>query len=76
MALQDTVAVPDPLMLPGVIDPQVRPDGIESVRVTVPVKWLTAVTVIVELADTPALTGDGDVAVIVKPTTCTLTVTI
>lgn len=56
-------------MLPGDIAPQVKPDGTESVRVTVAVKWLTEVTVIVELADTPTLTGDGDVAVIVKPTT-------
>lgn len=74
MALHDTVAVPDPVMLLGEIAPQVKPDGAESVSDTVPVKWLTEVIVTVEDADDPALTGEGDVAVIVKPTTWTLTV--
>lgn len=69
VALQDTVAVPDPVMLLGVIVPHVKPEGTVSVSAIVLVKWLTAVTVIVELADIPALTGEGEVAVIVKLTT-------
>jgi hypothetical protein len=36
------------------------------VKVTTPVKPLSAVTVIVDIADCPALTAAGDVAVIVK----------
>jgi len=51
VALQDTVAVPELVTLPGVIAPQVRPAGTVSVRVTTPVNPFTAVTVIVEVAD-------------------------
>ena len=51
VALQDTVAVPEFVTVPGVIAPQVSPAGTMSVRVTTPVKPLTAVTVIVEVAD-------------------------
>jgi len=46
--------------------PQVRPAGTVSVRATTPVKPLTAVTVMVEVADWPALTAAGELAVIVK----------
>jgi len=60
------VAVPDPVTLLGDIAPQVRPAGTVSVRETIPVKPFCAVTVIVELADWPALTAAGDVAVMVK----------
>jgi hypothetical protein len=60
------VAVPDPVILLGVIVPQVNPDGIASVRPTDPAKWFTAVRVIVELAKLPALTGAGEVAAVVK----------
>ena len=66
--LHETVAVPDPVMLVGVIAPQVRPvDGV-SVRLTTPLKPFRAVTVIVEVADWPASTAAGDEAAIVKST--------
>jgi hypothetical protein len=59
--LQETVDVPDPLMLLGLIDPQLRPEGIVSVRDTVPVNPLSAETVIVDVADWPALTEVAEV---------------
>ena len=37
-----------------------------SVRVTVPLKRLIAVTVMVEMAELPTLSGVGDVAVVLK----------
>jgi len=49
-------------MLLGVIDPQVRPDGIVSVRATVPENPLSADTVIVEVPDWPAFIGAGELA--------------
>jgi hypothetical protein len=52
--------------LVGVIAPQVRFAGTVSVRLTVPVKPLTAVTVIVDVAEVPAWTAAGEVAAIVK----------
>ena len=60
MAVQDTVAVPDPVMLLGEMVPQVRPDGTVSVRLTVPENWLIALIVMVDTAEEPALTGAGD----------------
>jgi hypothetical protein len=51
LALQDTVAVPDPLMLAGDIAPQVSPDGTVSNKVTVLLKWFNAAIVMVEVAD-------------------------
>ena len=48
---QDTVAVPDPVTLVGLIAPQVNPAGGVSVRLTTPAKPFNAVTVIVEEAD-------------------------
>ena len=60
------MAVPDPLTLFGVMTPQVRPDGTVSVRLTSAAKWLTAFIVIVDVAEEPALTGEGDVAAIPK----------
>jgi len=56
------VAVPDPTMMLGLIDPQVNPDGIVSVRDTVPENPLSAVTVMVEVADWPVLVGAGELA--------------
>jgi hypothetical protein len=67
--LQATVAVPEPVTLVGLIAPQVRFAGTVSVRLTVPANPLTAVTVIVEVAETPALTTAGEVAAIVKSVT-------
>ncbi len=68
VALQDTVAVPEPVIVPGVMAPQVRPAGTVSVRVTTPANPFTAVIVIVEEADWPALTAAGEEAAIVKST--------
>ncbi len=69
MELHDTVAVPELVTLRGLIAPQVRFAGTVSVRLTVPVKPLTAVTVIVEVAEVPTVTAAGDVADIVKSLT-------
>ncbi len=49
--LQETVAVPEPVTLAGVIAPQVRPAAGVSVRLTTPAKPFNAVIVIVEVAD-------------------------
>jgi hypothetical protein len=70
--LQDRVAVcglvPN-VTLAGKL--QVNPAGVEAetARATVPVRPLTAVTVIVDVAETPVLTAAGDVAAMVKSTT-------
>ena len=69
LASHATVAVPEPVTLLGVIVPQIRPDGIVSVRLIVPVNPLTAVRVIVEAAGMPTNTGDGEPAAIVKSVT-------
>ena len=66
--LHDRVAVPELVMLPGVIAPQVRPAGTVSVRVTVPVNPLTAVTVIVDVIEDPTVPV-GELAAIVKSVT-------
>jgi hypothetical protein len=55
LALHTTVAVPDPVMLVGVIAPHVNPEGTVSVSVTTPANLLTAVTVIVDVPEVPAL---------------------
>ncbi len=49
--LQETVAVPEPVTVPGVIAPQVSPAGTVSVRVTTPAKPFSAAIVMVEVAD-------------------------
>jgi len=67
--LQETVAVPELVTLVGVMAPQVRLAGTVSVRLTVPVKPLRAVTVMVEVAETPALTAAGEVAAMLKSVT-------
>ncbi len=64
--MHDTVAVPEPVTLSGEIAPQVRFAGTVSVSETTPANPLTAVTVIVEVAETPALTAAGEDAAIVK----------
>ncbi len=70
--LHDSVAVAGDggrITLAGLIAVQVRPEGSGvSDRATVPVKPLTAVTVMVETADEPAFTAAGEVAVMVKST--------
>ena len=67
--LHATVAVPELVTLDGVMAPQVRLAGTVSVRVTVPVNPLSAVTVIVEVADVPTVTAAGDVAAMLKSRT-------
>jgi hypothetical protein len=66
--LQDSVAVPELVMLLGVIAPQVRPAGTVSVSVTVPVKPFIPFTVIVDVSEDPTVPV-ADVAVIVKSVT-------
>jgi len=51
LALHDTVAVPDPVTLAGVIAPQVSPTGTVSVRLTMPLKWFNAAMVMIGVAD-------------------------
>ena len=63
------MAVPAFVMLDGAMAPQVRLAGTVSVRVTVPVNPLSAVTVIVDVADVPAWTAAGEVAVMLKSRT-------
>lgn len=58
--LHETVAVPEPVTVPGVIAPQLKPEGTVSVRVTTPANPLTKLIVTVETADCPALTAAGD----------------
>lgn len=48
--------------------------GTVSVRLTVPVKPFTAVTVIVEVAEVPAVTAAGEVTAIVKSVTLNVAV--
>lgn len=55
--------------LVGVMAPQVRFVGTVSVKLTVPVNPLTAVTVIVEVAEVPTVTAAGEVAAMVKSLT-------
>ncbi len=70
------MAVPDPVTLAGVIAPHVRLAGTVSVRATTPAKPLTAVIVIVEVADVPMVTDAGDVAEIVKSVTVKVAVVV
>ena len=72
--LHATVAVPELTTLVGLIAPQVRFAGTVSVRATVPVKPLTAVTVMVEVAEVPAWTAAGLLAAIVKSRTVNVAV--
>src|SRR5216683_984408 len=72
--LQETVAVPELVTLRGLIAPQVKLAGTVSVRLTVPVNPLTAVTVIVEVAEVPTVTAAGDVAAMVKSVTVNVAV--
>jgi hypothetical protein len=65
-AVHERVALPEPITLLGVMEPQTRPEATISVRVTFPAKPFKALTVIVEVAETPTLTWTGEVAMIVK----------
>jgi len=66
LALHVTVAVPDPARLPGVIVPQVRPEGAVSIKVTVPEKPLRGVMEMVDTVEAPELTGVGMEVVMLK----------
>ena len=70
------MAVPEFVTLVGEIAPQVRPVGTVSVNDTVPVKPLTAVTVMVEDAETLTLTAAGDVALMLKSVTVNVAVVV
>jgi len=70
------VPVGGTVRLLGVIAPQVRFAGTVSVRLTVPLKTPTAVTVIVEVAEAPTGAAAGDVAVIVKSLLLTVKVAV
>ncbi len=65
LALHTTVAVPDPVILVGVIAPHVNPEGTVYVSAIIPANLLTAVTVIVDVPEAPALSVTG-LAVIAK----------
>ncbi len=66
--------MPEPVTLNGEIAPQVKLAGTVSVSDTTPAKPLTAVTVIVDVAETLVATGAGDVALIVKSWTVNVAV--
>ena len=66
MALHETVAVPEFVMLFGEMELQVRPAGVVSVSETIPVKPFSAVTDMVDEGAWPTLVGLGDEAVIEK----------
>jgi hypothetical protein len=63
-------------MLFGLMAPQVRFAGTVSVRLTVPVNPLIAVTVIVEVAEVPTVTAAGEVAAIEKSVTVNVAVVV
>jgi hypothetical protein len=69
-----SVAVPDPVTVPGLIAVQVRPDGTVSVRVTVPANPLRPVTVIVDDSEDPTVAAAGLLATTVKSTKLKLAV--
>ena len=64
--MHETVAVPDPVTLPGLITPQVSPAGTVSEKDTVPEKWFNADTVTVDMLDAPALAVASEVAFMLK----------
>jgi hypothetical protein len=68
VAEHETVAVPEPVTMPGVKAPQVRPEGTVSVRVTTPAKPFNGLMVTVDVADSPASTAAGGDVAIVKST--------
>lgn len=72
--LHETVAVPELVTLVGMIEAQVKPEGTVSVRLIVPVNPLTAVTVIADVTDAPAVVAAGEVAVTVKSVTVNVVV--
>jgi hypothetical protein len=63
------VAVPEFVILVGLNEPQLSPDGTVSVKLTVPVNPLTEATVTEEVAELPISTAAGEVAAMVKSVT-------
>jgi hypothetical protein len=57
------------MILVGLNEPQLSPDGTVSVKLTVPVNPLTGATVTVEVAELPISTAAGEVADVVKSVT-------
>ena len=77
VALHDTVAIPDPVTVLGLIELHDSPMGLFCVSATTPVKPLREAMVMFDPIVWPALAGAGVVAVIVKSgngTTLTVTV--
>ena len=70
--LQETVAVPEPVTLVGV-RVHVIPVAV-SVRLTAPANPLSAVIVMVEVAEVPTVTAAGEDAAIVKSRTVNVAV--
>lgn len=64
--MQETVAVPEPATLVGVMVPHARPAGAKSLKLIVPANPFNEANVIVEVAEEPALTGAGEETDIVK----------
>ena len=64
------------ITLVGLIAPHVRFAGTVSVKETVPVKPLSAVTVMVEVAEVPTVTAAGDVAEMLKSRTVKVAVAV
>ncbi len=62
------------MTLNGLIAPQLKLAGTVSVNETTPAKPLTAVTVIVEVAETPTLMAAGEDAAMVKSWTVNVAV--
>ena len=66
MEVHETVAEPDPVMVRGIIVPQVKPAGTLFARLTTPLNAFSAVIVIVGTEDCPESTGDDWETVIEK----------
>jgi hypothetical protein len=64
--------VPEFVRLLGEMGPQFKPVGMESARLTVPVKPFTELIDIEEVAGIPASTGPGEVAAMLKSVTMTV----
>ena len=61
-----SVAIPDPVMLDGLIAPQLNPTGSVSVRETVPAKWFIDPIVMVPGDGWPTFVVEGVLAERVK----------
>jgi len=66
VALQETIAIPEPVTLVGEMAPQVRPEGIVSLKLTVPANPFSALTVMADVTEAPTLTSEGEFVLIVK----------